>query len=118
MPDTTPIIVATISLIGSALLALVTWMIARGKKPIEESTATAANAAALSKASTEMVAAFRDDVADLRTRLEGQDERLERQGERIDTLETRDRAWSRFYADLHQRWAHHRQQATAPTIDT
>ena len=110
-PESTPIIVATLTLVGTLIGALVSWRIARRKEPIEESTAAAANAAALSKASTDMVTAFRRDLADFRTRIEQQESR-------INLLETRDRAWSRFYADLHQRWSHHRQQDTAPTIDT
>jgi geranylgeranyl pyrophosphate synthase len=75
-----------------------------------EQTAAAANAAVLSKASAEMVDAFRKDVADLR----GQ---VDTHGDRIEVLEVRDRSWTRFYADLHSRWPHHRQQDAAPTID-
>ena len=122
--DSTPIIVATLSLLGTSIGALVMWLLGRKKPAIEESTATTANAAALSKASLELVAVFRQDVDDLRTearkqaeRLERQAERLERQNARIDMLEVRDRMWSRFYADLHERWPYHRQQDSAPTID-
>ena len=110
-PDSTPIIVATLTLVGTLIGALVSWRIARRKEPIEESTAAAANAAALSRASADMIAAFRSDLADFRARIEQQESRIE-------VLKTRDRAWSRFYADLHQRWSHHRQQDSAPTIDT
>lgn len=109
-PESTPIIVATLTLVGTLIGGLLSWRIARRKEPIEESTAAAANAAALSRASAEMIAAFRADLADFRARIEQQETRIE-------VLETRDRAWSRFYADLHQRWAHHRQQDSAPTID-
>lgn len=110
MPEPTPIIVAIIGLIASVSAGFVTWRIAARRRPIDEQTAAAANAAVLSKASAEMVEAFREDVSDLR----GQ---VDKQGERIEVLEVRDRSWSRFYADLHSRWPHHRQQDAAPTID-
>lgn len=110
MLEPTPIIVAVIGLIASVAGVVVTWRIAARRRPIDEQTAAAANAAVLSKASAEMVEAFREDVADLR----GQ---VDRQEARIELLEQRDRVWSRFYADLHQRWSFHRQQDAAPTID-
>ncbi len=110
MLEPTPIIVAVIGLVASVAGVLVTWRIAARRRPIDEQTASAANAAVLSKAAAEMVEAFRADVSDLRVRIE----RLETRNE---TLETRDQLWSRYYYDLHSRWPHHRQQDAAPTID-
>ena len=113
MPPIEPvqIILAFVGVVGAPLAAILTWRVQARRRPIEESTAAAANAAALSKASADMITAFRSDLTDFRARIESQESR-------IDLLESRDRAWSRFYADLHQRWSHHRQQDSAPTIDT
>lgn len=108
--EPTAVIIAIIGLIGTLVGVGVTYWSQKKRQPVDEQTATAANAAALSKASSEMIAAFRADLSDFRARIEQQESRIE-------VLETRDRAWSRFYADLHQRWAWHRQQDAAPIID-